>query len=111
MVVHSRDQKLMRLINAATGEVLREDADPIWTDVVDGLPAQLANGDIVWTGISGDTRGLDRRPGRRAPGRQRRSPRPACRFSGFSAPTATTCCSRARPSRPRSASGGTARAG
>jgi dipeptidyl-peptidase 4 len=58
MVVQTRDQKVMRLLNAATGEVLREDADPDWTDVVDGLPAQLANGDIVWTGISGDTRGL-----------------------------------------------------
>ena len=58
MVVQSRDQKVMRLINAATGELLREDADPDWTDVIDGLPAQLANGDIVWTGISDDTRGL-----------------------------------------------------
>jgi dipeptidyl-peptidase-4 len=58
MVVQSRDQKVMRLINAATGELLREDADPDWTDVIDGVPAQLANGDIVWTGISDDTRGL-----------------------------------------------------
>src|ERR1700722_17597457 len=58
MVVQSRDQKVMRLINAATGELLREDSDPDWTDVIDGLPAQLANGDIVWTGISDDTRGL-----------------------------------------------------
>ena len=58
IVVQTRDQKVMRLLNAATGEVLREDADPDWTDVIDGLPAQLANGDIVWTGISGDTRGL-----------------------------------------------------
>jgi dipeptidyl-peptidase 4 len=58
MVVQSRDQKIMRLINAGTGEVLREDADPDWTDVIDGLPAQLPNGDIVWTGISDDTRGL-----------------------------------------------------
>ncbi len=58
IVVQSRDQKIMRLINAATGEVLREDTDPHWTDVIDGLPAQLPNGDVVWTAISGDTRGL-----------------------------------------------------
>ena len=38
--------------------MLREDTDPHWTDVIDGVPAQLAGGDIVWTGISGDTRGL-----------------------------------------------------
>ena len=58
IVVQTRDQKTMRLINAATGEVLREDTDPHWTDVVDGVPARLGNGDIVWTGVSGDTRGL-----------------------------------------------------
>jgi dipeptidyl-peptidase-4 len=58
IVVQSRDQKTMRLINAATGEVLREDSDPHWTDVIVGVPAQLGNGDIVWTGISDDTRGL-----------------------------------------------------
>jgi dipeptidyl-peptidase-4 len=58
IVVHTRDQKTMRLINAATGDVLREDTDPHWTDLVDGVPALLGNGDIVWTGISGDTRGL-----------------------------------------------------
>ncbi|HEX4088464.1 MAG TPA: prolyl oligopeptidase family serine peptidase [Trebonia sp.] len=58
LVVQTRDQKAMRLINAATGAVLREDTDPIWTDIIDGVPAQLPNGDVVWTGISGDTRGL-----------------------------------------------------
>jgi dipeptidyl-peptidase-4 len=58
IVVQTRDQKTLRLIDAATGDVLREDTDPRWTDVVDGVPARLANGDIVWTGISGDTRGL-----------------------------------------------------
>ena len=58
IVVQTRDQKTMRLINAATGEVLREDTDPFWTDIIDGVPARLGNGDIVWTGVSGDTRGL-----------------------------------------------------
>jgi dipeptidyl-peptidase-4 len=58
IVVQTRDQKTMRLIDAATGAVLRTDTDPYWTDVIDGVPARLGNGDIVWTGVSGDTRGL-----------------------------------------------------
>jgi dipeptidyl-peptidase 4 len=58
LVVQTRDQKTMRIINALSGEVIREDTDPHWTDVVDGVPAQLVNGDLVWTGISDDTRGL-----------------------------------------------------
>jgi dipeptidyl-peptidase-4 len=57
-VVQTRDQKTMRIINAVTGEVVREDTDQHWTDVIQGVPAQLASGDIVWTGISDDTRGL-----------------------------------------------------
>ncbi len=58
LVVQTRDQKTMRIVDAVTGAVVREDTNPDWTDVVDGVPAQLASGDIVWTGISGDTRGL-----------------------------------------------------
>ena len=58
IVVQTRDQKAMRVINALTGDVLREDTDPDWTDVVDGVPAQLDSGQIVWTGIADDTRGL-----------------------------------------------------
>jgi dipeptidyl-peptidase 4 len=58
IVVQSRDQKTMRVIDAKTGEVLREDTDPNWVDVIDGVPAQLDDGRIVWTGISDDTRGL-----------------------------------------------------
>jgi dipeptidyl-peptidase-4 len=58
LVVQTRDQKTMRIVNAVTGEVIREDTDPYWTDVIDGVPAQLPGGDIVWTGISDDTRGL-----------------------------------------------------
>jgi dipeptidyl-peptidase-4 len=57
IVVQSRDQKTMRVLDAATGTVLREDNDPHWTDVIAGVPAQL-DGGIVWTGISDDTRGL-----------------------------------------------------
>src|ERR1700722_2265424 len=58
IVVQSRDQKTMRVLNAVTGAVLREDTDPHWTDVIAGVPAQLAGGDIAWTGISDGTRGL-----------------------------------------------------
>jgi dipeptidyl-peptidase-4 len=58
IVVQTRDQKAMRVIDALTGEVIREDTDPHWTDVIDGVPAQLPGGDIVWTGITDDTRGL-----------------------------------------------------
>jgi len=58
IVVQSRDQKTMRILNARTGAVLREDTDPQWIDVISGVPARLGNGSIVWTGISDDTRGL-----------------------------------------------------
>jgi dipeptidyl-peptidase 4 len=58
IVAQTRDQKAMRLFNGITGEVIREDTDPHWTDVVDGTPAQLRNGHIVWTELSDDTRRL-----------------------------------------------------
>jgi dipeptidyl-peptidase-4 len=58
LVVQSRDQKAMRVIDGRTGAVLREDTDPDWTDVVDGVPAQLADGRVVWTELSEDTRRL-----------------------------------------------------
>ncbi|WP_300613727.1 S9 family peptidase [Trebonia sp.] len=58
IVVQSRDQKTMRVIDAATGEVIREDTDPHWTDIVDGVPAQLSDGRVVWTQVSEDTRRL-----------------------------------------------------
>ena len=58
IVVQSRDQATMAVISAVSGEVLREERDPHWTDIIVGVPAQLASGDIVWTGLSGDTRGL-----------------------------------------------------
>jgi dipeptidyl-peptidase-4 len=58
IVVQSRDQKTMRLFNGLTGETIREDSDPQWTDVIDGVPAQLADGSVVWTEVSQDTRRL-----------------------------------------------------
>jgi dipeptidyl-peptidase-4 len=58
IVTQSRDQKTMRLSDGRTGGVIREDSDPQWTDVIDGVPAQLPGGDIVWTALSEDTRRL-----------------------------------------------------
>ena len=58
IVAQTRDQKTMRLINGTTGELIREDRDPHWTDIVRGAPAQLDDGRIVWTQISEDTRRL-----------------------------------------------------
>jgi dipeptidyl-peptidase 4 len=58
IVTQTRDQKTMRLFNGITGELIREDSDPHWTDIVSGVPAQLPDGRIVWTEVSEDTRRL-----------------------------------------------------
>ncbi len=58
LVVQSRDQRVMRLLDGRTGEILREDTDPHWTDVTGGVPVQLGDGSIVWTELSKDTRRL-----------------------------------------------------
>ncbi len=58
IVVQSRDQRTMRLVNAITGKVVIEDQDPHWTDIIPGVPARLGDGRIVWTRISEDTRRL-----------------------------------------------------
>jgi dipeptidyl-peptidase 4 len=58
IVTQTRDQKTMRLINGITGDVVREDTDPHWTDIIGGAPAQLPGGRIVWTETSDDTRRL-----------------------------------------------------
>ena len=53
VVVQSRDQRRMRLlaVDAGTGqaEVLREDTDPHWLEIVPGVPAWTADGRLVWT--------------------------------------------------------------
>ena len=58
IVTQSRDQKTMRVFDGITGELIREDSDPDWTDIVGGVPAQLPDGRIVWTEVSDDTRRL-----------------------------------------------------
>ena len=62
VVVQSRDQRTMRLltVDAGTGqaEVLREDTDPHWLEIVPGVPAWTADGRLVWTCDREDTRRL-----------------------------------------------------
>jgi dipeptidyl-peptidase-4 len=62
VVVQSRDQRTVRLLSVdpATGrsQVLREDADPVWLEVVPGVPAWTADGRLVWTADREDTRRL-----------------------------------------------------
>ena len=53
VVVQSRDQRVMRLlsVNQFTGqtELIREDTDPVWLEIVPGVPAWTADGKLVWT--------------------------------------------------------------
>jgi dipeptidyl-peptidase-4 len=52
LVVQTRDQKVMRILSAdpATGRttLVREDTDPVWLDIVPGVPARTASGGLVW---------------------------------------------------------------
>ena len=62
VVVQSRDQRTMRLLTVDTGtgqaEVLREDTDPRWLEIVPGVPAWTGDGRLVWTADTDDTRRL-----------------------------------------------------
>jgi dipeptidyl-peptidase-4 len=62
VVVQSRDQRTVRLLTVDPGtgrsEVLREDTDPVWLEVVPGVPAWTADGRLVWTADREDTRRL-----------------------------------------------------
>jgi dipeptidyl-peptidase-4 len=53
IVVQSRDQRQLQLLQAdpATGQttLIRADADPIWLDIVPGVPSRLKDGQIAWT--------------------------------------------------------------
>jgi dipeptidyl-peptidase-4 len=57
IVIQSRDQKTMRIIDGQ-GRTVREDTDPHWTDVIPGVPRRTESGDLIWTAIDGDTRHL-----------------------------------------------------
>jgi dipeptidyl-peptidase-4 len=62
VVVQSRDQRTMRIlrVQAGTGQasVLHEDNDPVWLEIVPGVPAWTADGRIVWIRDDEDTRRL-----------------------------------------------------
>ena len=61
LMVQSRDQRHALTLAArddGTTELLREDRDDAWVDLVDGSPAWLADGRMVWTTDAGDTRRL-----------------------------------------------------
>ena len=62
VVVQSRDQRAMRIlgVDVASGQtsVLHEDTDPVWLEIVPGVPAWTADGRIVWTRDDQDTRRL-----------------------------------------------------
>ena len=62
IVVQSRDQRRMRLLavdpQSGATTVLRDEEDPAWLDVVDGVPARLADGRIAWTASSDDAQRL-----------------------------------------------------
>ena len=82
VLVQSRDQRRMRLlsVDAGTGraEVLHEDTDPPWLEIVPGVPAWTADGRLVWTADREDTRRLlVAAPGALAGGRTRHPARPA----------------------------------
>jgi dipeptidyl-peptidase-4 len=62
VVVQNRRQTVMRVltVDPATGTttVLREDTDPEWTTIVEGVPAYTGSGALLWTVDDGDTRRL-----------------------------------------------------
>jgi dipeptidyl-peptidase 4 len=62
VVVQSRDQRAVRIlgVDVASGQtrVLHEDTDPVWLEIIPGVPAWTADGRIVWTRDEPDTRRL-----------------------------------------------------
>ncbi|MGH3442247.1 MAG: prolyl oligopeptidase family serine peptidase, partial [Nitriliruptorales bacterium] len=62
LLVQSRDQRTTRVLAAdpddGTTEVLREDTDPTWIELVDGAPTWLPDGRLVTTVDHDDTRRL-----------------------------------------------------
>jgi dipeptidyl-peptidase-4 len=52
VVVQSRDQRMMHLLQVDPGSgatsLVREEHDPVWLDIVAGVPARTGAGDLVW---------------------------------------------------------------
>ncbi|KAB2341260.1 S9 family peptidase [Actinomadura rudentiformis] len=59
IVVQSRDQRAQRVlkVDPSNGEtvLLHAGHDPVWTDIVPGLPARMGNGDLVWVAEDRET--------------------------------------------------------
>ncbi|GAA3199593.1 S9 family peptidase [Actinocorallia longicatena] len=62
IVIQTRDQRTQRVlrVDALNGEttVEKADHDPIWLEIVPGLPARTSSGALVWTTDADDTRRL-----------------------------------------------------
>ncbi|MGI5272448.1 prolyl oligopeptidase family serine peptidase [Nonomuraea sp. CA-218870] len=62
ILVQSRDQRTTRVLEADPGTgattPLREDTDDAWLELVPGVPARTAGGELVWTVDRDDTRRL-----------------------------------------------------
>jgi len=62
IVVESRDQRHMQVLDvdleSGDTSVVREDADEIWLDVIEGVPARLSDGSVVWVTDRGDAKRL-----------------------------------------------------
>ncbi|MEA2637927.1 MAG: dipeptidyl-peptidase 4, partial [Chloroflexota bacterium] len=62
VVVQSRDQRIMRIldVNPVNGEtaVVREDHDDAWIDIVAGVPTRLSDGTVIWTADRGGAKRL-----------------------------------------------------
>ncbi|MDA0633926.1 prolyl oligopeptidase family serine peptidase [Nonomuraea sp. MCN248] len=62
ILVQSRDQRTTRVLEADPGTgattPLREDTDDAWLQLVPGVPARTASGELVWTVDRDDTRRL-----------------------------------------------------
>lgn len=62
LVVQSRDQRTMQVLRAdpqtGTTEVVRQDEDDAWLEIVAGLPATTSGGDLIWTADQDGTRRL-----------------------------------------------------
>ncbi|HLI23512.1 MAG TPA: prolyl oligopeptidase family serine peptidase [Acidimicrobiales bacterium] len=55
LVVKSRDHRRLVVVASEDGTVLGEISDPFWVDRVPGVPAWLADGRLVWTGVADNT--------------------------------------------------------
>jgi dipeptidyl-peptidase-4 len=62
MVVATRNQQRMQVLevdpSSGATSLVREDRDPMWLDVVSGVPGRLSDGSLVWSADRDDARRL-----------------------------------------------------